>query len=75
MGPTLREMRIKSLKSKIAACHQECSELDQKSTAPYLTAEERAEISRLQSLTIKECHNLRHMLGLYDENEKPGVCG
>lgn len=66
MGPTLREMRIESLKVKIAACQQECSELNRKSAEPYLTVEERAAISRLQGLTIRECHNLRHMLGLYD---------
>ena len=62
----MREMRIGNLRTKIADCEQECSALAGKSCLPYLTAKEKIEIGRLQSQTIKQCHNLRQMLALYE---------
>ncbi len=66
METTLREMRIENLKTKIATCHEECSTLAKKSSLPYLSPEERATIDQLQHQNIRQCHNLRHMVALYE---------
>jgi hypothetical protein len=77
METKLRELRMKSLKAKIAACQEECSKLAVKSSAPYSTPEEKATIERLQRHTITHCQNLRHMLSLYDDQgggeKQPGL--
>jgi hypothetical protein len=73
MEPVLREKRIESLRTKIVKCQQECSALAGKSSSPYLTSKEKTEIGQLRDQTIKQCHNLRHMLGTY-EHEGQSEC-
>jgi hypothetical protein len=66
MEATLREIRIGTLKTKVAVCQVECSTLAEKSSSPYLSAEEKATIDRLKHQTISQCHGLRHMLAPYE---------
>ncbi len=66
----MREMRVANLKTKMVECQQECSALVGKSSLPYLTPQEKAEIGRLQTQTIKQCHNLRPMLSLYEQESQ-----
>jgi hypothetical protein len=66
----MREMRVGNLKTKIGECQQECSALVGKSSSPYLTPQEKIEIAQLQTQTIEQCHNLRHMLSLYEQESQ-----
>ncbi len=67
MDALLREIRMGNLRSKIAACQHECTELARKSSTPDLRPEEWAAMSLLKEEAIRQCDHTRYMLGLYEQ--------
>jgi len=64
--PALRELRIEDLKTKIAACQQECAELARKSSTPDLSMVDTTIISHIQDKAARHRDYLHYMLGLYE---------
>jgi hypothetical protein len=64
--PALRKLRIEDLKTKIAACQQECTELARRSATPDITIVETTTISHIREKAARHHDFLRYMLGLYE---------
>ena len=66
MGPASRELRIESLRAKIAARQDECLALTIRSSSPWLTPENRSELNQHREQALEQYHSLRYVLNLYE---------